>query len=121
MARGVLVRVPVVMMAAIVGGVVVLVEALGIVAGLGLWSLGLLVIPGALAVAYVLEYRTLPEPEPEPPVPAPGPAGPLSPGDEEEFVDPVEEADRLSQRPATPDAEGAVPSAPESEPDPGDS
>ena len=60
MARGVLVRVPVVMMAAIVGGVVVLVEALGIVAGLGLWSLGLLVIPGALAVAYVLEYRKFP-------------------------------------------------------------
>jgi hypothetical protein len=91
-----LLRVPLPVMATIIAGLALLVEVLGIEARLGVWSLALLAIPGALAVVYLLEYRTLPY-EPWHPRPAPTPATPSPEDDEEEFVDPVEEADRLGQ------------------------
>ena len=96
MAGGVLVRVPLPVMTVIIAGLALGVEVLGLVAGLGSWSLALLAIPGALAVVYLLEYRTLPyepwhlNPRPSPAVPASAPMA-----EPEEFIDPVEEADRL--------------------------
>jgi len=56
---------------------------------LGLYTLFLLAVPLALAVAYLSWYRTLPY-QPRLPQPAPAPVS----GDEEPFEDPVEEADR---------------------------
>jgi hypothetical protein len=105
-AGGVLLRVPLPVMTVIIAGLALGVEVLGLVAGLGRWSLALLAIPGVLAAAYLLEYRTLPY-EPWHPAPrraASAPAASLTPGtEEEEFVDPVEEADRLD-RAGAPDA-----------------
>ncbi len=63
--------------------------------GLGLYTLYLLAIPLALAVADLAWYRTLPFERPQPPLTATGSA----PGDDDEepFEDPVEEADRLDE------------------------
>lgn len=94
MAGGVLVRVPLPIMTVIVAGLALGVEVLGLVAGYGSWSLALLLIPGALAAAYLLEYRTLPY-EPWHPAPRATPAPARLAEDPEEFIDPVEEADRL--------------------------
>jgi hypothetical protein len=104
-AGGMLVRIPLPIMTVIIAGLALGVEVLGLVAGYGQWSLALLAIPGVLAAAYLLEYRTLPyEPwHPAPRRPQPAPTLAPAPGaDEEEFVDPVEEADRLDSAAAPP-------------------
>jgi hypothetical protein len=101
-ADGVLVRVPLPVMSVIIAGLALGVEVLGLQAGLGAWSLALLAIPGVLAVGYLLEYRKLPY-EPWHPSPRVAPAATAPVEDREEFIDPVEEADRLD-RAADPDA-----------------
>jgi hypothetical protein len=82
---------------------------LGRYLGLGVYSLALIAIPLALAVAYLAWYRTLPY------EPTTGPAAsPLGPGTEEPFEDPVEEADRLSRTPGeTPAADEPGEDSPE--------
>jgi hypothetical protein len=105
-ADGILVRIPLPVMATILAGLALGVEVLGYEARFGAWSLVLLALPAALAVAFLLEYRTLPHdagPRRTKPTPAPAPEPP-----EEEFIDPVEEADRLEHA-----ATVADPSAPE--------
>jgi hypothetical protein len=106
---GVLVRLPLPLMTIVVAILALVVELLGLAAGLGRWSLALLVIPGALSAAYLLEYRTLPYEPWRPPVrPTPAPVPTPAPEPDEEFVDPVEEADRLEQQKAPePPPEGA--------------
>jgi hypothetical protein len=119
-ADGVLVRVPLPVMTVIIAGLALGVEVLGLAAGYGSWSLALLAIPSALAVAYLLEYRTLPY-EPWHPAPRAAPSTLAPADDHEEFIDPVEEADRLARAEAVdPSAErteaAPAPSAP-SEPE----
>ncbi len=94
MVDGVLVRLGLPVMSVILAGLSLGVVVLGVAAGLGGWSLALLVIPGALGAVFLLEYRQLPY-EPWHPGPRAAPAVPAAGGEEEEFVDPVEEADRL--------------------------
>jgi hypothetical protein len=112
----VLVRLPLPVMAALVGGLALVVEVLGIEARLGVWSLALLALPAALAIVYLLEYRTLPYEPWHPPSAAPA-AAPSE--DEEEFIDPVEEADRLAQTGEGSGAPAATagPAGPESDPE----
>jgi len=64
--------------------------------GFGLSSLYLLVIPVALAIVYILWYRTLPY-VPHPAPERSRPASLTAPAGEEPFEDPVEEADRIDQ------------------------
>ncbi len=112
MATGVLVRVPLPVMTVIIAGLALGVEVLGLIAGLGSWSLALLAIPGALAVVYLLEYRTLPyEPWHLNPRPSPtlSPSAPTT--EPEEFVDPVEEADRLDSTGSSGAAADSAPTA----------
>jgi hypothetical protein len=113
-ASGVLVRIPLPVMTVIVAGLALGVEVLGLVAGYGSWSLALLLIPGALAAAYLLEYRTLPY-EPWHSASRAAPAPSVAPDDPEEFIDPVEEADRLDRTapPGTPGSSAEVTSPPE--------
>jgi len=92
--KGVLLSLPVVTVAlgVLAGGLI----ELGRYWGLGLSSLGFLVVPLVLAVVYILWYRTLPY------IPRGVPAGTRSPslsgtGVDEPFEDPVEEADRLDR------------------------
>ncbi len=115
MADGILIRIPLPVMAVLIAILALGVIVLGLIAGLGARSLWLLFIPGLLAVAFLLEYRKLPY--------VPWGSRPASPAaadlPDEEFIDPVEEADRIAQQPAAPDA--AVASTPPSEgsgPDP---
>jgi len=71
--------------------------AVGRLVGLGTTTFFLLIVPLALAFAYLAWYRTLPY-EPSRPAPAlEDDAG------EEPFVDPVEEADRLGEGSGTTD------------------
>jgi hypothetical protein len=109
-ADGILVRIPLAVMATIVAGLALGVEVLGLAAGYGPWSLALLAIPAALAVAFLLEYRKLPYEPWRPPRASVAPPTPAEP--EEEFVDPVEEADQLEHPSAPP--EGTAPAPPES-------
>jgi hypothetical protein len=112
---GVLVRIPLPIMTVIVAGLSLVVEVLGLVAGYGSRSLLLLFIPGALAAVYLLEYRTLPY-EPWHPAPRAVPAPAVVTEDPEEFIDPVEEADRLESL-EVPNA-SSEPSDPTPGPDP---
>lgn len=120
MEPGPLARVPFPIMIGVVAGLALLVEYLGVDLKFGLWSLALLVIPAALALAYLIEFRRLPY---EPPAarPASGSAPQLrSVLDDEPFVDPVEEADRWeTEHHNGPEQGGSAPPPPaESPPSP---
>ncbi len=140
-----IVRLPLVAMAAVLAGLTVVALVLASDAAFrhwGWWRLSFFAIPVVVAGYYLNEYRKLPyEPWhffPPRPTPDPGPGGspdaPPSPStapaaapvaaapptpppaaDDEPFIDPVEEADRLSQERRVPE-----PDAPDSAP-PGES
>lgn len=114
MTDGFLARVPFPIMVVVIAIVALAVEFAGFEAKLGAWSLVLLVIPGALAAVYFTAYVRLPY-EPPPARSRPVAAPPTL--EDEEFVDPVEEADRLEQ--GAGGAEGDA-GAPPSEPPSGD-
>jgi len=97
-ARAVLLSLPVVV--TLIGVLTLGLILLGRYWNLGITTLFLLVIPIALAVAYLSWYSKLPyEPLRLRPRPAPAPSPP--PVVEEPFEDPVEEADRYSQSTGT--------------------
>jgi hypothetical protein len=88
----------------------VAVAALGLVAlgtylRWGVWSLALLIVPGAFAAVYLTQYSQLP-------IAPPRPAPPAEPEDAEPFDDPVEEADRLASESPPPDEGDATSPAP---------
>ncbi len=116
MADGILIRIPLPVMTVVIAVLALGVEVLGLIAGLGARSLLLLFIPGALAVAFLMEYRKLPY------VPwgTRTESPPASDLPEEEFIDPVEEADRIAQEPPSAEPSAALPpDAPAEGPGPG--
>jgi hypothetical protein len=104
-------HVPFPLMAVLVAGLALVVEVVGFELRLGLWSIALLAIPLALIVVYLAEYRKLPyvAPLPAAAVPIAPAVVESAPADEADFVDPVEEADRLESGGSGPaaDAEGS--------------
>lgn len=84
---------PFVAVAALVGALTVGLVVLGTELQWGAYTYALVVIPVAIAIAYLVSYSRVAPPEP---AGAPTPP-PDAPGDAEEpFVDPVEEADQLA-------------------------
>ena len=85
-------RLPFAAVAGVVGAISLGVVILGVRLHWGIWSLGLLVIPGAIAAVYIRQYAEV--------APAATPSTPGVAGDptheDEPFDDPVEEADRLA-------------------------
>jgi hypothetical protein len=77
---------------------------LGLRAGLGAYALLTLVATGAVALAFINEYRKLPT----------GGSTPVgAPSDEEPFEDPVEEADRLDRQAVSePEGSSEIPTMP---------
>lgn len=109
MASGFLTRLPFSIMVAVIAAVALGAEFLGIELKLGIWSLVLLLVPAVLAAVYLSEYLKLPY-DPPPARSRPAASATTTSLEDEEFVDPVEEADRLDR--ASPDAAGEA-SAPE--------
>jgi hypothetical protein len=93
---------PFVAVAALVGALTVGLIVLGLELHWGLFSYVLVVIPVSIAAVYLVSYaRIVPPPTAEtPPPPVTATPSPPSPrgvtGDEEPFIDPVEEADRIA-------------------------
>jgi hypothetical protein len=105
---GFLARVPFPIMVVVIAIVALAVEFAGFEAKLGAWSLVLLVIPGALAAVYFTAYVRLPY---EPPPARSRPVAPPPTLEDEEFVDPVEEADRLEQGSRVAEGDAGAPSS----------
>ncbi len=85
---------PFVAVAALVGALTVGLIVLGLELKWGIFSYVLVVIPIAVAAAYLVSYaRVAPPPVVAPP---PSPAASPTTDEEEPFIDPVEEADRIA-------------------------
>lgn len=93
--------------AAIVAALTVGLVVLGLELGWGGFAYLLVVLPVGVAIAYLVSYSRLTPPEEERTQPPPGPS--ILPAEEEPFVDPVEEADRIASGeipPSSPTEEG---------------
>ena len=96
-------RIPFVVVAIVVAVIAFGLVALGLALRLGLYSLGLLAVPLAIVAVYMVQYSRRPY-EPR------FGGGAPDPSLEEQFDDPVEEADRIDREGTAPgsDAEGAT-------------
>lgn len=90
---------PFILIAAIVGALTVGLIVLGLELGWGSYTYLLVIIPIAIAAAYLVSYSKVAPPVEVAAGPTASPGPPSPPGvagEEEPFVDPVEEADRLA-------------------------